>query len=285
MLAAGGEHDRAGVELDSGRDRLVGGGVAGVQADEQVDRLLACACVLEDRGGLEARALVAELGRDRPDALDDLGIGVDAHELDLAPATLRVQVEREAHVRLAAARVDDPERPGPRPQRQRAQELDVVLYLALLVGARSGRREQACHLGVSGRERVGRGAIVRGQAGTGSRERGLAARHEPAALLRAARVPVAARADHVDAEELLVEERAELERPVGQRDVSGLLAAADGLHQLHGGAALERRPAPRRACRARAGGRRPSSTSRAARGRRAPRRAAPVPSRAWPRPP
>ena len=59
VVAARRDDDRVGAEPHSGGDRLVGRGVARVQRDEQVDRLVAR--VVDDRGRLEARLVVAEL--------------------------------------------------------------------------------------------------------------------------------------------------------------------------------------------------------------------------------
>ena len=68
VVAARRDDDRLGAEPHSGGDRLVGRGVAGVQRDEQVDRLLAR--VVDDRGRLEPCLVVAEPLRDPAHGLD-----------------------------------------------------------------------------------------------------------------------------------------------------------------------------------------------------------------------
>ena len=63
VVAARRDDDRLGAEPNAGCDRLVGRGVARVQRDEQVDRLVALVGV--DRRRLEARLVVAEAVGDR----------------------------------------------------------------------------------------------------------------------------------------------------------------------------------------------------------------------------
>ena len=245
VLAARGEHDRLGAEPDAGGDRLVGRRVAGVQADEKVDRLLARACVVQDRRCFEPRASYPSSPAIARTRSTTSGLESMPTSSTSRPR-LRVQVEREAHVRLAAARVDDAQRPGARPDRQRAEQLDVVLDLTLLVRRRARRLEEPRDLGIPRIQRVVRTAVV-GREAADPRRGGACRGDQPPALLGLAGVPVAVDADDVDPEQRLVEQDAELARPVRERDVAGLLTLAYGLDQLDRRAALPARPGMRSA--------------------------------------
>ena len=98
-----------------------------------------------------------------------LGPSTEPDELDPRPPLPAVGDEREAHVRPAAARVDDADAVA-LPERQRPQQLEVVLQLTLLVAVRgpdpagvagqAGRDEESRHVGVVGVERATAPAIV-----------------------------------------------------------------------------------------------------------------------------
>ena len=153
VMAARRDHDRLGAEPDSGGDRLVARGVAGMKGDEQVDR--AVPGVRLDRGRLEPCLVVPQLLGDLAHRRDHVGVRVQADELDPRPDLAPVGDERKAHVGLAAPGVDDTD-PVTLPERQRAQQLDVVLNLPLLVARDPRRREQRMAL----RQRVVRLTIV-----------------------------------------------------------------------------------------------------------------------------
>ena len=93
--------------------RLVSGGVAGVKADDDVDLLARVEA--GDVPLLEAETLRAEAGRERRARVDHVVLEVESDDLHLTAAELGQQVvNREGEIRLAAAEVDDAERPiGP----------------------------------------------------------------------------------------------------------------------------------------------------------------------------
>ncbi len=152
-MAAGRDDDRLGAEPHAGRDCLVGGRVARVQADEQVDWV--GALVGRNRGRLEAGFVVAKPRGDRPHGLDHLWICIEPDKLDARADLATVGNEGEAHVSLAAAGIDDANALA-LPDRQRAQQLDVVLHLSLLVAADLRRLEER----MVGRQRVHPGAVM-----------------------------------------------------------------------------------------------------------------------------
>ena len=89
---------------------VVGRGVAGVQADDEIDALELL--VARDVAHLETKPVRAERAGERLTMVDDLGLQVEADDLDLAVVHSGQQVVQcEGEVRLAGAEVDDPQRP------------------------------------------------------------------------------------------------------------------------------------------------------------------------------
>ena len=105
VMAARRDDDRLRAEPHTGGDRLVGGGVARVQGDEQVDRRITR--IVDDRRRLERRLVVAEALRDTREPSRSRPRCVEPGELDAPPDLSPVRDERKAHVRLAAPGVDD----------------------------------------------------------------------------------------------------------------------------------------------------------------------------------
>ena len=113
-------------------ERIVGGGVAGVEADDEVDareRLVA-----GDVADLETEAVGPERSCQRLAVSDDLGLEVEPDDLDLAAVHDREQMmQRERQIRLARAEVDDPQRAGGERRKHVLDELEKAIDLPELV--------------------------------------------------------------------------------------------------------------------------------------------------------
>ena len=109
MLAARHGEDHRRICTNGAVEGVVGGGVAGMEADDEVDALERG--VPGDVAHLEAEPVGTERAGERLAVVDDVGLEVEPDDLDLAPVDDREQVvEREGQVRLAGAEVDDAER-------------------------------------------------------------------------------------------------------------------------------------------------------------------------------
>ena len=113
LLAAGNGQDHVRLPANRLCKRLVGGGVAGVEADDEVDLLTRVEA--GDVPLLEAETLRPGAGCERRARVDHVVLEVEPHDLHLTAAQLGQQmVDREGEIRLAAAEVDHAERPiGP----------------------------------------------------------------------------------------------------------------------------------------------------------------------------
>ena len=109
VLAARHREDHRGAGAHGAVEGVVGGGIAGVEADDEVDPLERG--VAGDVADLEPEAVGAERAGERLAVLDDIGLEVETDDLDLAPMDGRQQVvEREREIRLAGPEVDDAKR-------------------------------------------------------------------------------------------------------------------------------------------------------------------------------
>src|SRR6185437_3531831 len=144
MLAARRHDDGAGAKRRAGDYRVVGGGVASVEADQQIERGLALVRFrglrpreVIDGGFVERYAAVAQLAGDASNGGEDAGATVHARELNIGATPAGVQVEREAEVGLATPGIEDAQRPvfvgGELPYTERPEQFDVVLDLAVLI--------------------------------------------------------------------------------------------------------------------------------------------------------
>ena len=109
VLAArhGEDHRRTGT--NGAVEGVVGGGIAGMEADDEVDSLERR--VPRDVAHLEPEAVGAERAGERLAVIHHVSLEVETDDLDLALMDDREQiVEREGQVRLAGAEVDDAER-------------------------------------------------------------------------------------------------------------------------------------------------------------------------------
>ena len=155
MLAArdGEDHRRAGPNGPVERD--VGRGVAGVQADDEIDAVERV--VAGDVADLEAKAFGAELSGQRLAAIDHVRLEVEPDDLDLATVHGREEMmEREREIGLARAEVDDPQPSLPgRAGQHVLDELEEAVDLAELVVALSAHLALGRHHAELDEERHG----------------------------------------------------------------------------------------------------------------------------------
>ena len=135
MLAARHREDHRRTGANGAVEGVVGGGVAGVEADDEVDAVERV--VAGDVADLEPEAVGAERAGERLAVVDHIRLEVEPDDLDLAPMDDRQQVvEREREVRLAGAEVDDAERAfGGKRREHVLDELEEPVHLAELVVA------------------------------------------------------------------------------------------------------------------------------------------------------
>jgi hypothetical protein len=170
----GKDHARACAHRPLERD--VGGGVARVQADDQVD---AVQVRVGDVADLETKPARPETPREPLALLDDVRLQVESEHVDVAPVNSRQEVvESERQVRPSRAEVDDPQPPVGKKGDHVLDELDEAVHLPELRPAWSAhapvRRLHAQRDEVWDRlpfgQQVALGAIVRrGRGGTGRR--------------------------------------------------------------------------------------------------------------------
>ena len=133
LAARHGEDDRRPCP-DRTIERIVGGRVAGMQADDEIDapeRL-----VTGDVADLEAEAGGAKRSRQRLTVTDDLGLEVQPDDLGLASVDDREQMmQRKREIGLARAEVDDPQRSGGERRKHVLDELEEAIHLPELVVA------------------------------------------------------------------------------------------------------------------------------------------------------
>ena len=207
VLTAGNAEDALSLGADGHDERIVSGGVAGVETHDKVGRLGPLGVL--DVGALEVdRALKAKRLNHGTGALDDTLITVDAEGRDLGPllGLGKIGVEGEGEIGLATPAVDDGEggRRGLRQNRlQGAQQGVDLIILAAHGGAdgavRRGDAEDAEERrGVEVRERLPLGAVVTGGDDGGRRGLGLPAGNERGAAFPDANVEVALRGDEVE---------------------------------------------------------------------------------------
>ena len=156
---------------------VVGRGVAGVQADDEIDagELL----VARDVAHLETKPVGAERAGERLTMVDDLGLQVEADDVDLAVVHGRQQVVQcEGEVRLAGAEVDDPQPAGRERRKHVLDELQEAVHLPELVVALRPHLARRRHHAELDEERDGRALgqeapldPVVGQAGRGPARR------------------------------------------------------------------------------------------------------------------
>ena len=164
--------------------RVVGCGIAGVQADDEVDLL--ARVVAADLAPLEAQARCPRTRRERRTGGDHVLLQVEAHDVHRAAAELRQQMmDREGEVRLAAAEVDDAQGPvRTKSGHDVVDELEKAVDLAKLVVAALPHRAVGRHHteldekrnGPALLEQVALAAVV---PTVGGRPRGRPAQHLP----------------------------------------------------------------------------------------------------------
>ena len=135
MLAARHREDHRRAGANGAVEGVVGGGIAGVEADDEVDSLERG--VPGDVADLEPEAVGAERAGERLAVVHHIRLEVETDDLDLAPMDGREQVvEREGQIRLAGAEVDDAERALGRESGEHVlDELEEPVHLAELVEA------------------------------------------------------------------------------------------------------------------------------------------------------
>ena len=135
VLAARHGEDHRGAGTNGAVEGVVGGGIAGMEADDEVDALERG--VPRDVAHLEPEAVGAERAGERLTVIHDIGLEVETDDLDLALMDDREQImEREGQVRLAGAEVDDAERALGRERGEHVlDELEKPVHLPELVVA------------------------------------------------------------------------------------------------------------------------------------------------------